>query len=63
VCNPYLYPVILSIMADIAENDKSHDFFHEWKSSQSGQLLAHMVLGLWRAEEKVHNRRPEHTDP
>jgi len=59
VCNPYLYPVILSCMADIAENPKTHEFFHEWKSSTSGQTLGHMILGLWRAEEKARGMLTE----
>jgi hypothetical protein len=49
-----VYPVILSCLADVAANDRSHPFFHEWVSSRSSQnCAAHLLLDIWRAEEKA----------
>mmetsp|Transcript_32935 Transcript_32935/g.63262 ORF Transcript_32935/g.63262 Transcript_32935/m.63262 type:complete len:884 (-) Transcript_32935:291-2942(-) len=52
-CNPYVFPVVLSCLADMMENPKAHDFFHSWASGVNRQNAAHMILDIWRAEEKA----------
>lgn len=55
-CNPHLYPVILSCLADILENPKSHVFVHEWKSTQNPEInAAQLLLGIWRLEENARH--------
>jgi len=57
-CTPTLRPVVVSTVADILENPKTHLFFHEWRStggrhalvSAGGQGIT-LMLNLWRAEE------------
>ena len=58
-CHAALRPVILSALADILENPKTHLFFHEWRSTAPRAALAPagaqavtLVLNLWRVEEK-----------
>ena len=58
-CHAALRPVILSALADILENPKTHLFFHEWRSTAPRAALAPagaqavtLVLTLWRVEEK-----------
>ena len=57
-CHPALRPAILSALADILENPKTHLFFHEWRSTAGRQTIAPtgsqaitLVLNLWRVEE------------
>eukprot|EP00899_Mesostigma_viride_P002503 jgi/Mesvir1/12253/Mv00470-RA.2 len=46
-------PLLLGCIADILENPKSHVFFHEWRSSHDADIgAAHLILELWRAEER-----------
>mmetsp|Transcript_54941 Transcript_54941/g.174669 ORF Transcript_54941/g.174669 Transcript_54941/m.174669 type:complete len:289 (+) Transcript_54941:303-1169(+) len=51
VCSASLYPVVLSCLADIFENPKSHVFFHEWRSRRDGKVAAKMVVEIWRQQE------------
>jgi hypothetical protein len=48
-----VYPVILSCLADVAANAKARPFFHEWASAATQHSCAHMLLGVWRSEEKA----------
>jgi len=57
-CHPTLRPAILSTLADILENPKTHLFFHEWRSDAGRRALAPagadavaLVLNLWRVED------------
>mmetsp|Transcript_28281 Transcript_28281/g.34349 ORF Transcript_28281/g.34349 Transcript_28281/m.34349 type:complete len:858 (-) Transcript_28281:68-2641(-) len=59
VCNAYLYPVILSCLADILENPKSHPFFHEWRSSTNHILAPQLLLNIWRNEENARKMTSE----
>ena len=61
-CHAALRPVILSALADILENPKTHLFFHEWRSTAPRAALAPagaqavtLVLNLWRVEENAHD--------
>ena len=58
-CHAALRPVILSALADILENPKTHLFFHEWRSTAPRAALAPagaqavtLVLNLWRVEAR-----------
>ena len=57
-CTPTLRPVVVSTLADILENPKTHLFFHEWRSTGGRHALVPaggqgitLMLNLWRAEE------------
>lgn len=57
-CHPALRPALLSILADVFENPKTHFFFHDWRSScgrlsalaPTGAQAVTLVLNLWRCE-------------
>lgn len=49
----HLRGLLLGFLADMLHNPKSHAFFHEWRSSQSGEGAAHVLLEMWREEESA----------
>ena len=64
-CHAALRPAILSTLADILENPKTHLFFHEWRSTAGRGALAPagaqavtLVLNLWRAEARDGDEAP-----
>lgn len=44
-------PVLLSMVADILENPKSHEFFFEWESDADQRNACRLLVGLWRDED------------
>ncbi|CAD7704361.1 unnamed protein product, partial [Ostreobium quekettii] len=46
-------PTLLSLLSDIFERRETHRFFHEWRSSVSGQTASEMLIGMWREAEDM----------
>eukprot|EP00218_Dolichomastix_sp_CCMP3274_P009554 CAMPEP_0170133778 /NCGR_PEP_ID=MMETSP0033_2-20121228/1534_1 /TAXON_ID=195969 /ORGANISM="Dolichomastix tenuilepis, Strain CCMP3274" /LENGTH=825 /DNA_ID=CAMNT_0010369305 /DNA_START=150 /DNA_END=2627 /DNA_ORIENTATION=+ len=51
--NAAVRPAVLSCLADIFQNPKSHRFFHGWVSPVSGTKAAPLLLALWREQEDI----------
>lgn len=46
-------PALLSLLADIFENSVAHKFFHEWRSSVTGETASDMLISIWREAEDM----------
>eukprot|EP00195_Chlamydomonas_chlamydogama_P007748 CAMPEP_0202890108 /NCGR_PEP_ID=MMETSP1392-20130828/615_1 /ASSEMBLY_ACC=CAM_ASM_000868 /TAXON_ID=225041 /ORGANISM="Chlamydomonas chlamydogama, Strain SAG 11-48b" /LENGTH=1052 /DNA_ID=CAMNT_0049573609 /DNA_START=191 /DNA_END=3349 /DNA_ORIENTATION=- len=46
-------PTILSVLADMLENQRSHSFVHEWRSEMNQQTAAHMLITMWQEEDAL----------
>jgi hypothetical protein len=40
--------VVLSILADMLENPRTHSFFHDWRSDRDKETAAHVLIKLWK---------------